>query len=133
MPRSDFAWVNFDHNFTAATPTATRTFQVDSPPVLASPDDANRNGQAVGYVLVQALDVENSGGAPESQHRIQINAVDLPAFDLPVESGAWQTWMDRIPPEVLNAGNNGLTIVHGGGDGDGFRVANVAVHWREQG
>ena len=133
MARSDFQWVNFDHTFTpgGAAAVATRSFRVDSPPIPASP--AGQDIAAVGYVLVQALDVERAGGGPESQHRIQINGTDLPAFDLPNEGGAWQTWMDRIPPGLLQVGDNRLTIRHGGNDNDGFRVANVAVHWRENG
>jgi hypothetical protein len=129
MTQSDFAWVNFNHTFTPATPTATRNFQVDSPPIEAGP--AGADVRAVGYVLVQAFDVENTAGPQQSQHRILINGVDLPDFDIPVEGGAWQTWMDHIPPGVLAVGNNTIRIIHGGADADGFRVANVAIHWRE--
>ena len=129
MTQTDFAWVNFNHTFTAAAPLATRNFEVDNAPIAANPPDGAV--RAVGYVLVQAFDVENSAGPQQSQHRIQINGVDLPDFDVPVEGGAWQTWMDHIPPGVLVVGNNSIRILHGGADADGFRVANVAVHWRE--
>jgi hypothetical protein len=130
MPRSDFAWVNFDHTFTAASPSADRTFQVEGLPVPASPP--GQNVAATGYVLVQALDVENTAGGTESTHEISINGTALPSFDLPVEGGAWQTWMDRIPPGVLVPGANRIRITRGPAE-DGFRVANVVVHWREQG
>ena len=128
MTQSDFAWVNFNHTFNSAAPTATRNFQVENAPIPANPPG---NVRAVGYVLVQAFDVENSAGPQQSQHRILINGVDLPDFDFPVEGGAWQTWMDHIPPGVLVAGDNNIRIMHNGADGDGFRVANVAIHWRE--
>lgn len=132
MTSSDFAWVNFDHVFTPNSPTATRTFQVDGVPVAANPNDVASNAKAEGYVLVQALDVENSSGSTESLHRIQINGTDLPAFDIPVEGRAWQTWMDRIPPGLLKFGDNRITVIRGGNDADNFRVANIAVHWREK-
>ncbi len=133
MPRSDFAWVNFDHTFNAGSPSADRSFNVEGVPVPASLPDAPGNAQAVGYVLVQALDAEKPG-ATVSDHRIQINGVDLPSFDVPVEGGAWQTWMDRIPPNVLKGNSvNRITIIGSASDPDGFHVANVAVHWREQG
>ena len=131
MPRSDFAWVNFDHTFTAGSPSADRAFQVEGVPVPASPP--GQNVAAAGYVLVQALDVENTAGGAESTHEISINGTALPSFDLPVEGGAWQTWMDRIPPGILVSGANRIRITRGAGDADGFRVANVVVHWREQG
>ena len=124
MTQSDFAWVDFNHTFTPAAPTATRKFQVENTPIPAGV-------RAVEYLLVQAFDVENSAGPQHSQHKIRINGFDLPDIDLPVEGGAWQTWMNRIPPGVLVVGEDSIRIIHGGADGDGFRVANVAVHWRE--
>lgn len=125
MPRSDFAWVNFDHTFTATEPQATKSFTVEGSPLAASGPGSPGHAQAVGYLLIQAFDVESPN------HQVQINGKDLPSFDLPPENAAWQTWMDRIPPGFLQQGDNRLTIRRSGDNI--FHVANVAVHWREAG
>ena len=123
MARSDFAWVNFDHKFDAAAPTATRTFTVEGTPVTTSNPKSPGNAQAVGYLLVQAFNVESL------DHRIQINDKDLPWHDLPPEKGAWQTWMDRIPPGFLKQGENRLTVRRNADNT--FEIGNITVHWRE--
>lgn len=112
MARSDYAWVNFDENFTSNNPQSTRTFSVEGAPI----------GNA--YLLIQAAGIQSSS------HRIQINAVDLPSFDL-VPQADWRLWMDRIPPGMLHAGQNRITIIRVGNDD--FNIANVVVHWRENG
>jgi len=115
MARSDFAWVNFDENFSASNPQSTRTFNVEGTPI------------GTAYLLIQGFDIELS------MHRIQINAVDLPSFDLPPQEGnnRWTIWMDRIPTGMLHAGSNRITIIRQ--TNDDFTIANVAVHWRENG
>ena len=113
MSRSDFIWVNFDHNFTAAAPTVTKTFLVHGYPF------------DTGYLLIQARDVEHGS------HQISINNKQLPAFDIPPDSNnQWQTWMDRIPPDYLHTGQNIITINRT--SRDDFLIANVAIHWRER-
>ena len=115
MARSDFAWINVDELFTAANPSATRSFTVEGEPL------------GTGFLLIQLHDVESGG------HRIAINGHDLPSFDIvpSAASGVWTTWMDRIPPGFLTQGTNRITIRRTGDDS--FTVANVAVHWREPG
>ncbi|MBW4656478.1 MAG: hypothetical protein KME20_26045 [Kaiparowitsia implicata GSE-PSE-MK54-09C] len=117
MARSDFAWVNFDFQFNAQNPSATRTFNLEGNPL----------GSGNGYLLIQAFDVQ--GG----NHRILINGRDLPSFDIPRQAGSnlWTTWMDRVPQNFLNSGENRITIRRV--DPDDFTVANVLIQWREQG
>lgn len=114
MLRSDFVWVNFDEQFNADNTVAHRTFFV------------NGNPLDTGYLLIQGFDIERGN------HRIQINGVDLPSFDLPVQGGnnLWTTWMDRIPTGFLHAGNNRISIIRNGAED--FTIANVAIHWRER-
>lgn len=116
MARADFNWVPIGHNFTVNTPTVTRQFPIEG---NQSPiDDA--------YLLVQVR------GVAQSTHRILINNVELGGFDLPPAPGnsqAWLLWMDHIPPNVLQSGNNSITITRVGNDN--FEVNAVVVHWRE--
>ena len=117
MARSDFAFVNFDFQFNAQNTEATETFVIEGNPL----------NSGNGYLLIQAMDVE------QSNHRILINNQDLPSFDIPRQgqNNIWTTWMDRVPQSFLRAGNNRITIRRVGGED--FFVANVVVHWREQG
>ncbi len=139
MARSDFAWVNFDQDFNSSNEIVTRTFAIEGHPT------------GTGYLLIQVQDVELPG------HRILINDQDLPDFDIPphphppddTDFRQWVTWMDRIPPSFLRQGQNSITIGRRSanfGSGrfrdrltsvpaskDFFRVANVAIHWREPG
>lgn len=113
MTRSDYAWVNFDEDFNENNPSATRTFTVDGNPTETA------------FLLIQTHDVE------AGTHRILINNRELPSFDL-VPGGLsdkWTLWMDRIPPGYLTHGSNRVAIHWTGSDS--FRVANLAVHWRE--
>ena len=121
MIRSDFKWVNFDENFTSSNPSATRTFQIDGNPI------------DTGYLLIQIRDIDIQQSQSVSSHRISINGEDLPSFDLPIQEGnnRWTTWMDRIPANFLQSGQNRITI-NREGNSDVFFVANVAVHWRER-
>lgn len=120
MARSDFAWVNFDEQFNTSNPEATRTFEIDDIPI------------GTGYLLIQHFDVEIGN------HRIIINGQDLPSFDIPaipqnrITNDIWLTWMDRVPPGFLRQGDNRITIRRVTSQGtEAFRIANVAVHWRE--
>lgn len=124
MARSDFVWVNFDELFTDNNTAATREFTVQGNPISAG----GGNGvKAEGYLLIQARDVE------ANNHRILINNQELPSFDIPSDANdQWFTWMDRIPEGFLKVGQNRITIRRVANN-DNFRVANVAVHWREQG
>ncbi|GFE65735.1 DUF7383 domain-containing protein [Litoreibacter roseus] len=129
MTRSDFAWLNFDTEFTRPNQEATRTFIIDDDPVTAS-----RQGQSVsaeGYIMIQAEDVGNSSTAEGDviTHRILINGKHLPSFDM-VDREGWNLWMDRIPAGFLKKGDNRLTIRRRAVDR--FRVANVMVQWREK-
>ena len=49
MANSDFAWVNFDSDFTAANPVETRNFTVEGDPI------------GTGYLLVQARSLDAIG------------------------------------------------------------------------
>ena len=123
MARSDFTWVNFDEAFGGSTTEATRTFNIEGTPI------------STGYLLIQHFDVEVSG------HQILINNRNLPSFDIPQHKDAnnqWFVWMDRIPPGFMHQGENSITIRRRNCDTrpetcEGFRVANVAIHWRETG
>ena len=129
MNRSDFAWLNFDTDFTQPNQEATRTFFIDDEPVTAS-----RPGQSVsseGFILIQAQDVGNSSTdeGDAITHRILINGQHLPSFDM-VDRAGWNLWMDRIPKGVLKKGENRLTVRRRAVDR--FRVANIVVQWREK-
>ena len=129
MARSDFAWLNFDTEFTQPNQEATRTFFIDDEPVLAS-----RPGQSVsseGFIMIQAQDVGNSSTdeGDAITHRILINGVHLPSFDM-VDREGWNLWMDRIPKGLLKKGENRLTVRRRAVDR--FRVANIVVQWREK-
>ena len=129
MARSDFAWLNFDTEFTQPNQEATRTFVIDDDPV-----DASRPGQSVsaeGYIMIQAQDV-GVGSTEEGDaitHRILINGRHLPSFDM-VDQQGWNLWMDRIPSGFLKKGENRLTVRRRADDR--FRVANIMVQWREK-
>ncbi len=125
MHRADFVWVNFDHNF-APGDVEHRQFNLDAAPVEASAvPGLPSKARAVGYLLIQA------SGVGHNNHQIEINGNDLPAFDLPAQSGPDRfLWMDRIPPGFLQAGNNRLTI-RNVAPADRFRIDNVVVSWRE--
>jgi hypothetical protein len=122
MTRSDFVWIVFDELLETTNPSVTREFEVEGRPV------------DTGYLLIQVRDVE------VGTHRIFINDEPLPSFDIPPQEGEgrWTTWMDRIPEGFLQQGRNTITIrAASATDGllivaDPFRVANVAVHWRER-
>lgn len=129
MTRSDFAWLNFDTEFTQPNQEATRTFFIDDEPVPAS-----RPGQSVdaeGYIMIQAQDVGNSSTdeGDAITHRILINGQHLPSFDM-VDREGWNLWMDRIPVGFLKNGENRLTVRRRAVDR--FRVANIVVQWRER-
>jgi hypothetical protein len=81
-----------------------------------------------GYLLLNTFDVDSD------QHRIQINERHLPSSDLirKAADNRWQVRMDAIPDGVLLPGNNTLTIRRAEGS-DSFLVAEVTVHWREEG
>ena len=115
MSRSDFAWVNFDTQFDNNNTQATRTFAIESTPLI----NGNR------YLLIQVQDVE------QGNHRILINNQDLPSFDIPEGGNNFRTtWMDRVPQSLLNRGQNTITIQRVGSEV--FTVFNVMVQWREQ-
>lgn len=118
MARSDFNWVPINHNFTVSSPTITRQF----------PIEGNQGPIDDAYLLIQVR------GVRIGSHRISINNVALPSFDLPpapVESQAWLLWMDRIPPNTLRSGTNRITITRSGNDD--FEIGGVVVNWRESG
>lgn len=119
MLRSDYAWVSFFEDFNSTNTAATRTFQIDGTP------------EGVGYLLIQQFDVE------VGSHRILINDQDLSGFDLTAmppgnPDRVWITWMDGIRPGLLRQGTNRITIRRSTGTDEFFRVANIAVHWRER-
>lgn len=129
MFNSDFAWLNFDTEFTRPNQEATRTFFVEDTPVAA-----HQGGSSVtceGYILIQAEDVGNSATeeGDEITHRILINGKHLPSFDM-VDREGWNLWMDRIPKDFLKTGENRLTVRRRAVDR--FRVANIVVQWRER-
>ncbi len=129
MFNSDFAWLNFDTEFTHPNQEATRTFHISDDPV-----GAHQRGSAItseGYILIQAEDVGNSatGEGDEITHRILINGKHLPSFDM-VDRTGWNLWMDRIPKNFLKKGENRLTVRRRAVDT--FRVANIVVQWRER-
>lgn len=119
MARSDFAWINFDFQFNAQNSSVTRTFNIEGNPL----------GSGDAYLLIQAFDVQ--GG----NHRILINGQDLPQFDIVPQSSnnVWTTWMDRVPQNLLNSGENRITIRRVAPPEDTFTVANILIQWREQG
>ena len=129
MSKADFAWLNFDTEFTVPNQEATRTFVIDGEPMLAT--DSNSAVSAVGFILIQAEDVGNGSTEPgdEITHRVLINGQHLPSFDMVAEDG-WNLWMDRIPRGFLKKGVNTLTVRRRAVDR--FRVANITVQWREQ-
>ena len=114
MARSDFNLIPINRTFTVNAPSFTREFPIEGN--QAPVDDA--------YILITARDVSLS------THRIFINNQSLSGFDIPSESG-WQTWMDNIPPGILQSGTNTLRIDRIGNDN--FTVRNVVVNWREPG
>jgi len=122
MARSDFVWIVVDEVLNTSNPFVTREFELEGRPM------------DTGYLLIQVLDVE------VGVHRIFINDEPLPSFDIPPQEGKgrWTTWMDRIPEGFLRQGRNTITIrAASAADNllivaDPFRVANVAVHWRER-
>lgn len=77
------------------------------------------------YLMLQAYDVHQTG------HRILINGQNLSGFDIPRETGSWQTWMDVIDSGLLRFGNNTIQIQRDADTGDNFVVGNVVIHWRE--
>ncbi|MEM1046259.1 MAG: hypothetical protein AAGL24_08915 [Pseudomonadota bacterium] len=129
MFSSDFAWLNFDKEFTQPNEEATRTFVIDEEPVSAVASGSAKSSE--GYILIQAEDVGNSStdeGDPIT-HRILINGKHLPSFDM-VDRDGWNLWMDRIPKDFLKKGQNRLTVRRRAVDR--FRVANIVVQWRER-
>lgn len=128
MLRADFAWLNFDQEFTRPNQEATRSFVIDDEPERASRPQSNRSAE--GFLLIQAQDVGNSSTdeGDAITHRILINGRHLPSFDM-VDHEGWNLWMDRIPAGFLRSGTNRLTIRRRAVDR--FRVANVMVQWRE--
>ena len=120
MTRSDFVWVNFDESFNPLNNFASRRFWIDGSPTGA------------GYLLIQARDVDLPQASSESFHRIQINGMELPAFDIPFQEGnqRWTTWMDNIPSGFLRYGLNWISIRRVS-DVDSFDIASVAINWRE--
>jgi hypothetical protein len=113
MARSDFNWISFTHDFTANNPTKTVEFPIEGSKTPV--DDA--------YLLITAHNVSAQG------HKILINNVELPGFDLAIHNPGWQTWMDHIQPGLLKKGMNSLTVVRTGGDD--FTTKDAVVHWRE--
>lgn len=114
---SDYAWVNFDVKFTDSNPSASRTFNIND----------GIEPEFTGYMLIQAKDVEFGA------HSIVVNDIPLPGFDIPTQAGNdhWTTYMDRVPPNVLRAGANRITINRNTSNDD-FNVANIVVHWRQR-
>ncbi len=129
MLQADFAWLNFDTEFTRPNQEATRSFVIDDEPTSASRRTANT--RAEGFLLIQAQDVGNSSTEEGDAitHRLLINGRHLPSFDM-VDREGWNLWMDRIPEDFLVRGTNRLTIRRRAVDR--FRVANVMVQWRER-
>lgn len=118
MARADFVFFSFDKQLGGgAGDQASKDFNIEGTPLREQ-----------AYLLIQTLDVQSS------QHRILINGKDLPVMDLPSHPapGIWQTWMDRIPPDVLKQGKNTLTIIKQPGT-DEFQVRGVSINWRENG
>lgn len=127
MISADFAWLNFDTEFTVPNQQATRTFEIDEEPAVF----VQRQGtSAEGFLLIQAQEVGNSssGEGDANAHRILINGKTLPSFDM-VNSEGWNLWMNRIPSGFLRSGNNTLTIRRRAVDQ--FRVVSVVVQWRD--
>lgn len=112
MARADFNWIPFTHTFTENSPTFTAHFPIEGTkdPI----DDA--------YLLITAH------GVTFQTHKILINDVELPGFDMPLVDG-WQTWMDHIQPNLLQKGMNSVTVVRVGNDD--FSTKDMVVHWRE--
>ena len=113
MARGDFNWIPFSHTFTASSPTFSAQFPIEGN--LNPVDDA--------YLLITAHNVTIQS------HKIFINDVELPGFDLPIHDPGWQTWMDHIQPGLLRKGTNSLRVVRVGNDD--FTTKDAVVHWRE--
>lgn len=128
MINADFAWLNFDTEFTRPNQQATRTFVIDDEPTEAA---EGQRRSAEGFLMIQARDVGNAGTdeGDAMTHRILINDKHLPSFDM-VDHEGWNLWMDRIPAGFLKKGNNTLTVRRRAVDR--FRVANIVVQWREE-
>jgi len=120
MARSDFAIVGIFERFNDTTTVVSQTFQVEGQPI----------GDA--YLIVQQFDVE------VRSHQIEVNGIDLPGMDFTAmppndPNNVWLVWLDRIPPGILQAGSNRITIRRSELVDEGFRVGNVVIHWREAG
>jgi len=118
MARADFVFFSFDKKLGGVDgDQASKEFIIEGVPLKEQ-----------AYLLLQTFDVQSS------QHRIVINGKDLPVMDIPAHPApnVWQTWMDRIPPGVLQQGKNTLTVIKQKGT-DAFEVRGVSVNWRENG
>jgi len=117
MARSDFNCVQVARNFVNSNPDTIVEF-----PIEGSGDSSEIVDDA--YLLIQAR------GVSSNSHRIFVNNEPLPGIDLPERSG-WQTWMDRIPPELLRFGTNSIRITRAIPSSDEFYINGVVVNWRE--
>ena len=95
--------------------SSVRNFFIGSPPK----DDA--------FITLQVFDVQ------DSYHRIKINGMDLPGWDIALHgvNNRWYTWTDIIPRNYLRTGNNTVQILRNTGSGDNFIINYVIINWRE--
>jgi hypothetical protein len=130
MALSAFEWVNFDFQSNSSRQQESRVFGIEGNPSSSQQETrfftVEGTPRGDGYLLIQALNFE------QGNHQILINDEALPSFDISTGgNNQWVTWMERIPERHLEQGENRITIrrVNGGN----FRVANVAIRWRELG
>lgn len=117
MARSDFNWIHVAQRFNNSNPDVIVDFPIEGSGEFSEiVDDA--------YLLIQAQNISSDF------HRISINGEPLPGIDLPKRDG-WQTWMDRIPPGLLNFGTNTIRITRIIPSDDQFYINGVVVNWRE--
>jgi hypothetical protein len=116
MAKADFQYLSINQEFNSQNNSVTKTFTVESSLPVPPIQD--------GYLLITTRDVTGVN------HQVFINNNQLPGFDLRAHEG-WATSMDHIPPGLLKAGQNTITIERIGGDD--FAVGFVVINWREVG